>query len=111
VASWAFIGLTFLFHDDACQFGRRGIAVPCPQHDKIVMCPPLPSPFAQISHNWRARPLTSRLAIVELIAATNAGFTVACELDTTTYSKGIKISDAEMATLHISADDFHPKWN
>ena len=69
--------------------------------------------FAHISQNWRARPLTSHLAIVELIAATttNTGLTVACELDTTTYPKGIKVSDAEMATLNISGDDFHPEWN
>src|SRR3954454_24655746 len=69
--------------------------------------------FAHISQNWRARPLTSHLAIVELIAATttNTGLTVACELDTTTYPKGIKVSDAEMATLNISGDAFHPEWN
>jgi hypothetical protein len=69
--------------------------------------------FAQISQNWRARPLTSRLAVVELIAATTTktGLTVACELDTTLYFKGIKVSDADMATLNISGDDFHPEWN
>ena len=69
--------------------------------------------FAHISQNWRARPLTSHLAIVELIAATttNTGLTVACELDTTIYPKGIKVSDAEMATLNIFGDDFHPEWN
>ena len=69
--------------------------------------------FAHISQNWRARPLTSHLAIVELITATttNTGLTVACELDTTIYPKGIKVSDAEMATLNISGDDFHPEWN
>jgi hypothetical protein len=69
--------------------------------------------FAHISQNWRARSLTSHLAIVELIAATttNTGLTVACELDTTIYPKGIKVSDAEMATLNISGDAFHPEWN
>ena len=41
----------------------------------------------------------------------NTGLTVACELDTTIYPKGIKVSDAEMATLNISGDDFHPEWN
>ena len=69
--------------------------------------------FCHISQTWRARPLTSRLAVVELIAATTTttGLTVACELDTTDYPKGIKVSDAEMATLNISGDDFHPEWN
>ena len=34
-----------------------------------------------------------------------------CALDTRTYEKGIKISDAEMGTLNIEGDDFHPEWN
>ena len=32
-------------------------------------------------------------------------------LDTRTYEKGIKISDAEMEMLNIEGDDFHPEWN
>jgi len=69
--------------------------------------------FCHISQNWRARPLTSRLAVVELIAATTTktGLTVACELDTTEYAKGIKVTDDEMATLAITRNDFHPEWN
>ncbi len=41
--------------------------------------------FCYIMQNWQARPLTSRLAVVELIAATTTktGLTVACALDTT----------------------------
>jgi hypothetical protein len=30
---------------------------------------------------------------------TDTGLTVACRLDNNTYQKGIKVSDAEMATL------------
>jgi hypothetical protein len=69
--------------------------------------------FCHISQNWRARPLTSRLAVIELIAATTTktGLTVACELDTTEYAKGIKITDADMNTLAITRNDFHPEWN
>ena len=69
--------------------------------------------FCHISQNWRARPLTSRLAVVELIAATTTktGLTVACELDTTEYAKGIKVTDAEMEALKITRNDFHPEWN
>jgi hypothetical protein len=69
--------------------------------------------FCHITQNWRGRPLTSRLAIVELIAATTTktGLTVRCELDTNSYAKGIKVSDAEMATLNIKGDAFHPEWN
>jgi hypothetical protein len=36
---------------------------------------------------------------------------VRCELDTRTYPKGIKVSDAEMAGLNIEGDTFHPEWN
>ncbi len=69
--------------------------------------------FCQISQTWRARPLTSRLAVVELIAATTTktGLTVACELDTTDYPKGLMVSDAEMEAIAITGDDFHPEWN
>jgi hypothetical protein len=69
--------------------------------------------FCHISQNWRATPLTSRVAVVELIAntTTKTGLTVRCELDTNSYPKGIKVSDAEMATLNLKGDDFHPDWN
>ena len=54
-----------------------------------------------------------RIAIVELIGATTTktGLKVECALDKRTYEKGIKVSDAEMATLNIKGDDFHPEWN
>jgi hypothetical protein len=69
--------------------------------------------FCHITQTWRATPLTSRLAVVELIAntTTKTGLTVRCELDTNTYPKGIKVSDAEMATLNLKGDAFHPNWN
>ena len=64
--------------------------------------------FCHITQNWRGRPLTDRLAIVELIGATTTktGLKVECLLDTRTYEKGIKISDAEMEMLNIAGDDF-----
>ena len=63
--------------------------------------------FCHITQNWRGKPLTSRMAIVELLGATTTatGLEVACELDERTYEKGKKISRAEMAT---SRD---PEWN
>jgi hypothetical protein len=69
--------------------------------------------FCHITQNWRGRPLTDRLAIVELIGATTtiAGLKVQCALDTRIYEKGIKVSDAEMEALSIIGDDFHPEWN
>ena len=38
-------------------------------------------------------------------------FKVRCELDLKAYPRGIKVSDAEMATLNIKGDAFHPEWN
>jgi hypothetical protein len=69
--------------------------------------------FCHITQNWRGRPLESRLAVVELIGATTtkAGLKVECALDTRTYHKGLKVSDAQMASLNITGDAFHPEWN
>ena len=69
--------------------------------------------FCHITQNWRGRPLTDRLTVVELIGATTTktGLTVTCVLDEATYEKGIKVSDAEMDMLDISGDAFHPDWN
>ncbi len=69
--------------------------------------------FCHITQNWRSRPLTDRVAVVELIGATTtkAGLKVECVLDTRTYEKGIKVSDVEMQTLDITGDTFHPEWN
>jgi hypothetical protein len=69
--------------------------------------------FCHITQTWRGTPLTSRLAVVELIASTTtkAGLTVRCELDTRTYPKGINVTDEEMASLNIKGDVFHPEWN
>jgi hypothetical protein len=69
--------------------------------------------FCHITQTWRGRPLTSRETVVELIASTTTrdGLTVRCELDTRSYPKGIKVSDAEMKTLNIKGDPFHPEWN
>ena len=53
------------------------------------------------------------MAVVELIAAitAKAGLKVESALDTANYEKGIKVSNAEMKTLTIQGDAFHPEWN
>ncbi len=63
--------------------------------------------------NWRAKPLVSYRAIIQLIAGTTpeTGLTVACQLDSNIYEKGIKVSDEEMASLNIKPDPFHGEWN
>jgi hypothetical protein len=69
--------------------------------------------FCQISQNWRGQPLTSRLAIVELIGSTKTttGLTVRCELDPRTYAKAIQVSVKEFDSLNIERAHFHPDWN
>ncbi|MFL5284119.1 MAG: ISAzo13 family transposase [Rhodopila sp.] len=69
--------------------------------------------FAFISMNWRAKPLVSYLVIVQLIASTttDTGLTVACQLAGSTYEKGIKVSETEMASLNIQPASFHAEWN
>jgi hypothetical protein len=42
---------------------------------------------------------------------TKKGLSIRCDLDRNTYPKGIKVSDAEMASLSITCDAFHPEWN
>jgi hypothetical protein len=69
--------------------------------------------FCHITQNWRGRPLSSRMAVVELIGATttNAGLKVECALDDGLYEKGVKITNAEMDSLAIEGNAFHPEWN
>ena len=69
--------------------------------------------FCHITQTWRGKPLVSRLAVVDLIAATTTktGLTVRCELDENTYPKAIRVTDEEMATLNIATDTWHPEWN
>jgi hypothetical protein len=69
--------------------------------------------FCHITQNWRGKPLTSRMAVVELIGATTTktGLTVRSELDERLYEKGLKVTDEEMAELNVVRNDFHPEWN
>ena len=51
--------------------------------------------------------------MIELIGATTTktGLKVDSALDTRTYRKGIRVSKAEMKSLDIADDQFHPEWN
>jgi hypothetical protein len=82
-----------------------GVKLPCATRQHRLFC--------HITQTWRGKPLTSRLAVVELIAATTTttGLRVRCELDTRSYPKGIKVTDAEMDTLNIKGNACHPEWN
>ena len=69
--------------------------------------------FSAITQNWRGRPLVSHETVVNLIAATTTrtGLRVRSALDTSGYPAGLRVSDAEMATLHLRRDGFHGEWN
>jgi len=69
--------------------------------------------FCHITQNWRGKPLVSHEVIVNLIAntTTQTGLTIKAELDTRQYETGIKVSDAELATLRLKKARFHGDWN
>jgi hypothetical protein len=69
--------------------------------------------FSHISMNWKGRPRVSFETIVDLISSTRTatGLRVKARLDTNKYSKGIKISDAEMRMIDIQRNEFHGEWN
>jgi hypothetical protein len=71
--------------------------------------------FAHISMNWRGRPLTSHEVVVDLIGATTTrtGLTVHAEANTSSYPRGIKITDQEMDAMkpQLKPHAFHGDWN
>jgi Rhodopirellula transposase DDE domain len=69
--------------------------------------------FAHISLNWRGRPLVSHEVAVHLIGSTTTrtGLRVRAERDTNPYPTKVKVSDAEMAALHLAPHPFHGEWN
>lgn len=69
--------------------------------------------FSFISQNWRGKPLVSHQVIVDLIAATSTktGLKVRAQIDSNLYPSGLKVSDKQVAALHIERDTFHGEWN
>ena len=69
--------------------------------------------FSFISQNWRGKPLVSHQVIVDLIAATSTktGLKVRAQIDSNLYLSGLKVSDKQVAALHIERDAFHGEWN
>src|SRR6266487_2084324 len=86
---------------------------------RITILPPCPWKkiehrlFSFISINWRAKPLTSLEVVVELIShtTTKEGLTVRALKDSKTSPTGTKVTDEELAALHLLRDDFHGDWN
>jgi hypothetical protein len=69
--------------------------------------------FSFITMNWRGKPLVSLETIINLIGATktNSGLEVYARLDDGTYPDKIKVTDAELDTVNLHGDEFHPEWN
>jgi transposase len=69
--------------------------------------------FSYISINWRAKPLVSRQAVIDLISSTKTktGLKVYARLDPETYPTKVKVTDEQMDVVNIRGDEFHPEWN
>src|SRR5450755_4232382 len=69
--------------------------------------------FSFITINWRGKPLRSYRTIVQLIAATTTDtvLKVRADLDENKYSKGVKVSDVQMAAVNLTRHSFHGDWN
>jgi len=69
--------------------------------------------FGQISINWRGKPLVSYEVVVELIGhtTTQTGLRVQAALDDRDYPTGIKVTDAELAEVQLTCEEFHGEWN
>ena len=69
--------------------------------------------FRYVSLNWRGRPLESLQVIIDLIGSTTTGtgLKIYARLDPGHYTKGIRVTDAELAAVNIVGDEFHPNWN
>jgi transposase len=87
----------------------------------VVHYPPATSKWNKIEHrlfsfisiNWRAKPLTSLETVIELISHTTTaeGLTVTAVKDSNIYPTGLKVTDEELARLHLLRDAFHGEWN
>jgi len=69
--------------------------------------------FSQISLNWRSKPLTSLLVIINLIGATTTttGLAVKAIIDEKKYQTGIRITDEQIKKWNIERNEFHGDWN
>lgn len=69
--------------------------------------------FCHITQNWRGKPLESLEVIVQLIAHTTTaeGLKIQTEIDASSYPKGQKVSDEELAKVQLAPDAFHGEWN
>lgn len=69
--------------------------------------------FCYISKNWAGKPLIDIETTVSLIGSTTTrkGLTVKCVTDSTTYEKGIKVSDDELEAVDLMPLGEFELWN
>jgi len=69
--------------------------------------------FSFITQNWRGKPLVTHQVIVNLIAATTTktGLRVRSCIDDGVYAKGRRVSDKQLASVHLEPHTFHGEWN
>lgn len=69
--------------------------------------------FSFISINWKGKPLVDYQTIINLInsTSTKTGLYVVARLDEKEYEGGRKLTDREMATIHLKPYELYPKWN
>jgi hypothetical protein len=69
--------------------------------------------FSFITQNWRGKPLVSHQVIVDLISATTtrAGLQVHSRLDERIYATGKRVSDPQLAEVHLEPNAWQGQWN
>jgi Rhodopirellula transposase DDE domain len=69
--------------------------------------------FAQISRNWQGQPLRSVQTMINYIrtTTTSTGLKVRASMTRREYPKGVRITDEQMAELHLCPHDVLPNWN
>jgi hypothetical protein len=69
--------------------------------------------FSFIASTWRGEPLRDYETVVRLIAATTTakGLSVTCRLDRRNYPPGRRVTDEQMARVHLMPQAFHGEWN
>ena len=69
--------------------------------------------FCHSTENWRGRPLCSLGVMVNLIGntTTTTGLRIQAALDTNPYPTGLKVSDEELAAVHMTKAPLHGEWN
>jgi len=69
--------------------------------------------FSFITSTWRGEPLRDYETVVRLIARTTTakGLTVTCRLDRRNYPARRKVTDEQVAGIHLTPQPFHGEWN